>query len=332
MRAHVALAALLLAAVVSAELFTIPLKRRAKSAEQIRAMMRWRGAHARALPRTAAHCREHRRHFAACAAAQPPATLRQDGSLPVIPQKNVQDSEYYGPITVGACPFARVRAVCSARCRADAAECAGTPPQSFTVLFDTGSSDLWLPSVRTLRDKRTAAHGCPRALCALFVSAAPVAQPSHDARASSPLSLAQIQCNDNTTSPGCLVAARAGALRGAHAHARRGHARPGAQPVRPHQVVHVRRVGPVRVPALRLGQLLWLHVLRHRQHRRSGGMASRALHTRALRSLPACRADHLPGVRRDHQRARCGAQRCPPRSGSGPGVTLAARGGWRCLG
>ncbi|KAL5290643.1 hypothetical protein ACFFRR_010165 [Megaselia abdita] len=53
----------------------------------------------------------------------PSNKFAENQGIGIVPQKNSQDLYYYGPISIG------------------------TPPQNFTVLFDSGSANLFIPSI-----------------------------------------------------------------------------------------------------------------------------------------------------------------------------------------
>merc|ERR1719321_136240 len=58
----------------------------------------------------------------------------ENDPLPVVAMKDFQDSEYYGPVSIG------------------------TPEQQFTVIYDTGSSNLWVPSSKCVISKACHTH------------------------------------------------------------------------------------------------------------------------------------------------------------------------------
>jgi cathepsin D len=81
-------------------------------------------------PKTA----EQRRSMTARWAKLQAKSEKLGAPLPIVEIKDFQDSEYYGPVSIG------------------------TPEQTFTAIYDTGSSNLWVPSKKCTLSKACQSH------------------------------------------------------------------------------------------------------------------------------------------------------------------------------
>ena len=82
---------------------------------------RFRAANA---ARKAYHSRNVKERLSTTGASARPLSFIAPPTNPIVPQWNLEDFEYLGKVEVG------------------------TPPQSFIVVYDTGSSNFWVPSAK----------------------------------------------------------------------------------------------------------------------------------------------------------------------------------------